>query len=104
MGAPPSPTTTAALARQRKGDSAGAIRDYDRAIELNPHLAYANQNRGAIRYRQGELDVAIGDFSKAIEINPRDMNDWVNRGSARGNQPTAQVRRALPMPQNAGQC
>src|SRR5215468_11850684 len=36
------------IARQQKGDSAAALSDYTRAIELNPRYADAYLNRGII--------------------------------------------------------
>ena len=49
-----------------------AIKDFNRAIELNPNHADAYNGRG-IAYRQiGKLTRAIADFDRSIELNPND--------------------------------
>ena len=47
-----------------------AIADCNKAIELNPELAEAYNNRGDAYGNKGELDSAIADCNKAIELNP----------------------------------
>jgi tetratricopeptide (TPR) repeat protein len=57
------------VARQRRGDLARAVSDYNWAIELNPRLTDAYLNRGAVRYEQGQYDGAIADCAQAIKLN-----------------------------------
>ena len=56
-------------ARQAKGDMGGAIRDYDRAIELNPKYSMSWNNRGLARRANGYGDGAVGDYDRALEPN-----------------------------------
>ncbi|HHT9125137.1 MAG TPA: tetratricopeptide repeat protein [Candidatus Brocadiia bacterium] len=59
-----------------------AIKQYDKALEINPNLADAYLNRGNAYYNKGENDRAILDFNKALEINSRYAEAYNNRGSA----------------------
>ncbi|HEC56454.1 MAG TPA: tetratricopeptide repeat protein [Candidatus Syntrophoarchaeum butanivorans] len=67
-------------AEQEKYDE--AIKDFDKAIELNPDDAEAYHNRGIAYTKLGEYDEAIKDFDKAIELNPDDAEAYHNRGNA----------------------
>jgi tetratricopeptide (TPR) repeat protein len=49
---------------------AGAVADYDRAIELKPDYSLAFANRGEFRRRQGDWAGALADFNRALEIEP----------------------------------
>lgn len=64
------------------GERQRAIERYDRAIELNPQMVMAYNNRGAALMAQGEYTRAIGDFSRALELNPQDAGAHSNRGVA----------------------
>src|SRR5215204_1440714 len=54
-----------------KRDYDEAIREYTKAIELNPQFAEAYYNRGIAYSDKKEYDAAIQDYTKAIELNPR---------------------------------
>jgi tetratricopeptide (TPR) repeat protein len=47
-----------------------AIRDFSKAIELNPNHPKAYHLRGLAREMAGENDEALVDFGKAIDIDP----------------------------------
>jgi tetratricopeptide (TPR) repeat protein len=61
----------------------GAIANFNKAIELNPSLADANQNRGIAKLNLNDNAGAITDFNKVIELNPKLAGACVNRGSAK---------------------
>jgi tetratricopeptide (TPR) repeat protein len=61
-----------------------AIKDFDKAIELNPNLAEAYNNRGLVYGKLGNLQQAIKDFDKAIELNPNYAEAYYSRGIAFG--------------------
>ncbi len=59
-----------------------SIRDYIRAIKLNPNFAEAYNNRGIAYRNLGELKQAVADYTKAIELNPSYAEAYNNRGIA----------------------
>jgi tetratricopeptide (TPR) repeat protein len=66
-----------------EGDYDSALADYDWAIQLNPGLAVAYNNRGVARYYRGELNKAIADYNAAVLVNPRYAAPFMNRGIVR---------------------
>jgi len=46
-----------------------AIKDYDKAIYLEPKYAEHYYNRGACHLGLGDYDQAIADYTKAISLN-----------------------------------
>lgn len=81
------------ITRFSKGDTDGAIGDFNKAIELNPQMAEAHLNRGKARRAKGNLDGAIEDYERAIELDPRMTSNnrditqaYTNRGFIRANQ------------------
>jgi tetratricopeptide (TPR) repeat protein len=59
---------------------AGALADFEKAIELNPKYWKALHNRGVSYAVAGKADAALADFSRAIELKPNYPNTWFNRG------------------------
>jgi len=57
-----------------------AIREYTKAIEINPKFADAYNNRGNAYGEKGQYDQAIRDYTKAIEVNPKYAEAYDNRG------------------------
>ena len=51
------------------GDFAGAITAYNKAIELNPNLAAAYNNRGVAKRHLGQTEAAIADYDAAIRLD-----------------------------------
>lgn len=54
----------------KMGNTENAIRDFSKAIEINPNHPKAYHLRGLAREMAGENDRALMDFGKAIEIDP----------------------------------
>ncbi|MEJ2283469.1 MAG: tetratricopeptide repeat protein [Desulfobacterales bacterium] len=54
----------------KMGNSPNAIRDFNRAIELDATHPKAYHLRGLAREMEGANDEALSDISKAIEIDP----------------------------------
>jgi tetratricopeptide (TPR) repeat protein len=71
------------VAREKKGDLDGALADYTRAIELNPHDATPYNNRGLVKVAKGDLDGALADYDRALQIRPRNFETHDNRGVVR---------------------
>ena len=67
----------------KQGEYKGAIRDYDRVLEIDPDFADAYYNRGVAKVRLREFQEAIEDFDKAIDSKPDDIFCYLNRGVAK---------------------
>jgi Flp pilus assembly protein TadD len=61
-----------------------AIADYTQAIEVNPEMAWAWNNRGVAHVKKGDVEQEIADFTRAIEVRPDWAEAYVNRGVAYG--------------------
>jgi tetratricopeptide (TPR) repeat protein len=59
--------------RLRIGDTKGAIKDFTKAIEINPSFAVAYANRGSSWRIEGDCKKAINDFNEALRINPENQ-------------------------------
>jgi tetratricopeptide (TPR) repeat protein len=64
-------------------DFAGSIKDFDKAIKLDPKYTDAYYNRGTSKMYLKEYKEAIADFDKAIELKPDFLNAFTNRGVAK---------------------
>ncbi len=53
-------------------DYDAALRELDRALELQPSSSNGRQYRAAIYRRRGEWQRALAEFHRAAELNPRD--------------------------------
>ena len=59
-----------------------ALVDYNRAIEINPHLFYAYYSRGEVKSTLGDYKAAIVDYDKVIEISDEVFHTYFLRGFA----------------------
>jgi lipoprotein NlpI len=69
------------------------VADFDRAVRLEPKMAWAYQGRGTALMMSAKMDRAISDFSRAIELDPKLAWAYYNRGLAlvyNGNESEAQ--------------
>jgi tetratricopeptide (TPR) repeat protein len=75
------------LRRGQQRDYGGAIRDFDKAVELAPELAEVYVSRGKARgglvKGPGDLAEVLKDYDKAIELRPDYAEAYYNRGVAR---------------------
>jgi tetratricopeptide (TPR) repeat protein len=58
-----------AQARERRGDLAGALADFDRALQLKPDDVVALAGRADIRFRRLDFAGALADFRAALAID-----------------------------------
>ncbi len=87
------------ILRQR-GDTAGAVEHFRRAVEIEPGFVEAHINLGAAAQRAGRLDEAAGHYHDAIRAQPDDAAAYNNLGAihqSRGQLDAAMesYRRAL---------
>ncbi|MEP7197128.1 MAG: tetratricopeptide repeat protein [Saprospiraceae bacterium] len=58
------------------------LKDFDKAIELQPTYTDAYNNRGNVYVKQEKYNEALINFNKAVELNPSDADSNNNRGTA----------------------
>ncbi len=68
------------LAFEKVGMFDKAIKDYDKAIALNPSYTEPYNNRGILFENMGRFDEAIEEFDKAITLDPSYSLAYNNRG------------------------
>lgn len=68
---------------EKNGNIKGALKDFDKAISLNPFFVYYAE-RGLLRAKTGRIQEAVNDFNKAEElfIYGSLAANYVNRGFA----------------------
>lgn len=71
------------IAKNNLGLYEEAIKDFNKAIELNPNISEAYNNRGNAKNNLKQYEEAIKDYDKAIELNPNNLDAYNNRGSAK---------------------
>ena len=65
---------------QESMDREGSITHYSKAIELDPQMAVAYNNRGTVHSDNSDFGLALPDFNRAIELDPEDAITYRNRG------------------------
>lgn len=65
-----------------RGDTAGAIADYDRAIASEPKLAIAWYAKGVVLDTAGKYAEAVGCYDRALASDPFDADCLFNKGVA----------------------
>jgi tetratricopeptide (TPR) repeat protein len=61
------------------GDRVAALKDCDRAIELNPKFIEAYFRRGLTYTELGNLELALANYSTTIDLNPEHVNAHIQR-------------------------
>jgi tetratricopeptide (TPR) repeat protein len=75
-----------ACGKGHANDLAGALKDYDEAIRLNPQHGPAYANRGSLKFNTGDHKGALEDFNKAVSLMPddkgvKDLRDVIMKAS-----------------------
>ncbi len=71
------------FSRAMLDDLTGAIKDFDRAIELDPNSADAYNARGNVNAMAGKPAQSIRDFNRAIRCNRNFADAYYNRAIGR---------------------
>ncbi|MBW8769705.1 MAG: tetratricopeptide repeat protein [Gemmatimonadetes bacterium] len=74
--------TSAGVNHLQQGAYDEAIRDFDRALALQPGLVVAWRNRGLAHKAKGDYDRALADYEQAIVFAPTDARLYNERGTA----------------------
>ena len=72
-----------AKVRWKRGDVAGAIIDFNRAIDRDTKTASTYYERGVARRMNQDTDGALNDLNRAIELDPKNGDAYNERGIAR---------------------
>jgi len=83
------------LFRLGKDNLQHALKDYNKAIELEDDHAEFYRNRGSAKYNSGDIKGAIIDFSKAIEMIPDYAGAYMDRGGAKARLKVKDLEGAL---------
>lgn len=59
-----------------------AMKNYQRALAINPDLGLAHERMGEIYQSQGNIMEAIASFSKAVQLNPQSLESNLGLGNA----------------------
>jgi len=70
-------------AKYNLADYGGAIKECDRALEIDPNNTEAYNNRGLAKYELEDYEGAIQDYTKVIEIDPYNALAYYNRGGSK---------------------
>ncbi len=62
--------------KRNHGNWAGALADFNRALEINPENASAYSRRGVARQLAGDFSGALSDYDRFIALKPDD-SEWV---------------------------
>lgn len=69
-----------AFCESSDGRCNNALRDYTEAINLDPKIAWAYENRGILYDESAETDKALRDFAEAIRLEPNSYHAHFSRG------------------------
>ncbi|WP_438291241.1 tetratricopeptide repeat protein [Streptomyces sp. HUAS TT7] len=64
---------------RRRGDLAGALAGYDRAVEVSAPMPELFHNRGDVRAEVGDVEGALADFARALELEPDELGTRLAR-------------------------
>ena len=68
------------LEKARQGDLAGAIKEFSRALKVNPQFSDAYYKRAVTRFDFGDLQGAIEDYKEVLQMHPDHINAYCGRG------------------------
>src|SRR6266850_8061450 len=68
------------VGRLEREDLAGALADFNKAIELLPKYSAAYSVRGTVKKKMGDVEGAVVDFTRSIELTPGFAIPYYNRG------------------------
>jgi tetratricopeptide (TPR) repeat protein len=71
------------LEKARRKDYAGAIEEFNHALQLTPYFTEAYLQRGLAYYDSGAILKAVSDYTEALKLNPESIEAYYCRGLAR---------------------
>lgn len=61
-------------------DYAGAFKDFNKAIELDPNYAKSYYHRGCLQFNMQKRNEAIKDYTMAVKLDTNYADAYYNRG------------------------
>jgi len=74
-----------------QGKMDAALRHFEAAVQLAPHIASVLFNFASALYERGQIDAAMQRFHEAIRLNP-DLEPAVNKYKRDVKQPLHDIR------------
>ncbi|MDZ7959928.1 MAG: tetratricopeptide repeat protein [Aulosira sp. DedQUE10] len=71
------------LEKAKQKDYAGAIEEFNRALQVTPYFPEAYFQRGLAYYDSGEILQAVSDYTEALKLNPQSVEAYYSRALAR---------------------
>jgi len=71
------------ISKSDSHDYKGAIKDFDKAIEINPEYVEAYINRGIAKALSGDIEGGLKDIDSAVSIDPNYKDAYVKSGLAK---------------------
>ncbi len=68
------------LKKARGGDAEGAVKAYQKALQVSPNFYLAHNNLGALYMNAGQADKAVECFEQAIRLNDKPGPPYTNLG------------------------
>ncbi len=59
------------VAEQQRGETGAARREFEAAVELNPHYYFAAQDLGTLLFEEGDVDGAMTWFTRLVSEQPQ---------------------------------
>lgn len=69
-----------AFNKQKNGDLAGALYEFNRLIQIFPNFATPYSGRGLVKKDMGDIAGAMADYNRAIQLDPKHASAYGNRG------------------------
>jgi tetratricopeptide (TPR) repeat protein len=63
------------------GDTAGALDDLDKALEINGNYASALIQRAILKHKINDIKPALADIERAVTLAPKSYQAYVERSS-----------------------
>ncbi len=64
------------LSKAKRKDYAGAIEEFNQALQLTPYFIEAYLQRGLAYYDSGAFLKAVSDYTEALKLNPESVDAY----------------------------
>ena len=64
------------------GNSAQTFQDYQKALSIDPSLAFVHENMGVDYYEQGDYEKSLEEYSLSAAIDPNRSGAWNGKAQA----------------------